>query len=154
MGPSYEGLRAHGFGGKRTPASIDFALKLQVKFNKSQHIHFVCTSLNRRSSHQYIMVNKCSVGNCKSNYSSQKSPYIPVYKLPDDLSERDTWIAALPNKVNSTSNVRICRLHWLSGNIPMIKKRRFARPRDPPSIFNVHTEILSSTNDFIITGNI
>ena len=40
---------------------------------------------------------------CKSNYSSQKSPYVPVYKLPDDAAERDGWIAALFNKVNPTS---------------------------------------------------
>ena len=83
------------------------------------------------------MVNKCSAGNCKSNYSSQKGPYIPVYKLPDDPTERALWISALPNKVSTSNNVRICRLHWPSGDIPMVKKRRFSRPRDPPSVFNV-----------------
>ena len=83
----------------------------------------------------------------------QKCLYIPAYNL--DPSERDLWVAALHYKVNSTSNVRIriCRLFWPSGNIPMPKKRRFARPRDPSFLFNGLKSLHGQTTYYVVIAS-
>ena len=41
---------------------------------------------------------KCCVIGCKSNYdtSVKKEGYISVYHFPEDKSERDRWISAVP----------------------------------------------------------
>lgn len=83
------------------------------------------------------MPNKCSVGNCRSNYRSLGAPYIPVYSLPSDPEERARWIRALPNVINS-EKVFICRKHW-PDDCNMVKVKRFLRPRDPPSLFDTPT---------------
>jgi len=42
------------------------------------------------------MPNKCCVGNCKSNYDSDKD-FVPSYHFPKDPEERERWRNALPN---------------------------------------------------------
>ena len=43
---------------------------------------------------------------------------------------------AISNNVeNITRNTRICRLHWPSNEILMVRIKRFTRPKDPPTVF-------------------
>ena len=82
------------------------------------------------------MVNKCSVKGCKSNYRSNKSPYVPVYKLPEHTEDKKRWMEAISDNVeNITRNTRICRLHWPPNEILMVRIKRFTRPKDPPTVF-------------------
>lgn len=56
---------------------------------------------------------KCCVGNCNSNYKSHGAAYIPMYSFPKDNTEKERWLAALPNIIESPGpHTRICALHW------------------------------------------
>lgn len=99
------------------------------------------------------MPRKCCVYGCYSNYDSQKES-VKMFTFPSDVEEMNSWKQALPNVIKVfrhelklkaitfnavlfqevTPHMGICVKHW-PPNAPMVKKRRFERPQNPPSIF-------------------
>ena len=69
-----------------------------------------------------IMVNKCCVYGCKSNYevrtkafmeSKVKVPHVPTFSFPKNETLRAAWIRKIANKnMNVTNNSRVCIKHF------------------------------------------
>lgn len=59
----------------------------------------------------------CSVVGCRSNYKSEKSPYIPILKLPKDPAKRLQWLDTLGFKDDFIpgKNFRVCEIHFKKG---------------------------------------
>ena len=60
------------------------------------------------------MGKKCYVYACKTNYSSKKlkSDKISVYRFPEDETEKEKWIKAVPNaNLRVTRDTAVCELH-------------------------------------------
>ena len=52
----------------------------------------------------------------KQLYASQSSETMRIFQFPSNESEKQRWIAALPNIIQSpTKNMGVCELHWPSG---------------------------------------
>ena len=60
---------------------------------------------------------------------------ITVYGFPTDPVECDTWVNALPNKIEKvTKFIGVCRKHW-PVHFEKITKKGSERPLYPPSLF-------------------
>ena len=83
------------------------------------------------------MGKKCYVYACKTNYSSEKlkSDKISVYRFPEDETEKEKWIKAVPNaNLRVTRDTVVCELHQPSG-FEEIKVNGKSGPKDLPSIW-------------------
>ena len=85
------------------------------------------------------MPNKCSVYNCRSNYSKNKENYCTVYWLPVNEEQRQHWINSISYFDLSNcepSNFRVCKKHW-NKNAPTVTVKGKCRPAGPPSLFDI-----------------
>ena len=92
------------------------------------------------------MPRKCSVGSCKSNYSSQTEK-VDTHGFPiDDPAELERWVNAIPNILPSpiTKHMAVCVKHWPPDYDTYKKNRRYV-PVDPPSLFSVPSSYLRQT---------
>ena len=92
------------------------------------------------------MGRKCSVFNCTSGFKTSKFKG-HIFGFPNDADEKETWVNALPNKLNVseiTSNYDVCELHW-SQNYPTKPLNRWEVPVKPPSIFQVKSSCCQQT---------
>ena len=109
---------------------------------------------------------KCCVIGCKSNYltSIKVEGYVPVFHFPEDKSERDEWIRAVPradlkgifNNYETPEKIIVdgkektvrkkkpslfvCRKHWPQ-NMPTFTRRGKECPINPPSIFAATADV-------------
>ena len=70
---------------------------------------------------------------CKSNYDTQ-SEKVSVYQFPKNQCAQQNWLRALPNSIEITPHIGVCRKHWPE-DAEFFKCFRYHRPKDPPSIF-------------------
>lgn len=82
------------------------------------------------------MGRKCSVANCRSNYSRDTKETVYGFPLKND-EQLELWLSSLPNvikKADVTRNMGVCRKHW-----PETTKMKTVNgkviPATPPSIF-------------------
>ena len=84
------------------------------------------------------MPKKCSVGNCRGNYTSE-SEKVTVFSFPTDENERKRWLNALPNIIppeHVTKNMGVCCRHWPpDARTKSVKGHKI--PIDPPELFDV-----------------
>ena len=85
---------------------------------------------------QVAMGRKCSVANCRSNYTKDTKATVYGFPLKDE-EQLDLWLAALPNVIRKsevTRNMGVCDKHW-----PNATKMKTVRgkvvPATPPSVF-------------------
>ena len=80
------------------------------------------------------MGRKCSVYGCRTNYSNEEKG--TVYRFPNDESDKQGWIRALPNRdFLWTKEKGICSKHWPNGCKMKVGKGGWEVPVEPPSIF-------------------
>ena len=83
---------------------------------------------------------KCSIVGCRNNYDPPKGVKrrdVKVFRFPNDIEERNTWIRCLPNdKFVWNDNKQICIEHWPS-NFPsrVVNRNGTTAPSCPPSVF-------------------
>ena len=79
------------------------------------------------------MGRKCCVPFCTSNYLTGKKA--STFRLPKDLSERQTWLKAIPrDNIPDRPNTVVCEEHWPPG-YATTKINGKERPLLPPSVF-------------------
>ena len=98
-------------------------------------------------SEEIKMGKHCLIPSCNPNYRSRTDGSIigkktPVFRFPADEQECRTWLRAIPLKkeINSKTSV-LCEKHWPASYATISKKGRL-RPRDPPSLWPEHPDIL------------
>ena len=89
----------------------------------------------------------CLIPSCNSNCRSRIDGSIigkknPVFRFPPDEQECSAWLKAIPLKkeINVKTSV-LCERHWPAA-YPTISKKRKLRPRNPPSLWPEHPNIL------------
>ena len=89
----------------------------------------------------------CLTPSCNSNCRSRIDGSIigkknPVFRFPPDEQECSAWLKAIPLKkeINVKTSV-LCERHWPAA-YPTISKKRKLRPRNPPSLWPEHPNIL------------
>lgn len=82
------------------------------------------------------MGRKCSVANCRSNYTDETKATVYGFPLKNE-DQLDLWLAALPNVIRKSDVTRfmgVCEKHW-----PHSAKMKSVRgklvPATPPSVF-------------------
>lgn len=94
------------------------------------------------------MAPKCCVPNCKSNYETNREPYVSVFSFPKDLEKRTKWLKSIHREsfVPSKHSV-VCIKHFSESSV--IKIDRMAR--DDGTILEVPRKNAKLTKDAIPT---
>ncbi len=80
------------------------------------------------------MPRKCCVYECRTNYTPSERG--TVFRFPNDATERNRWLASLPNKdLTWTEHIGICENHWPSDYTRKSVQGGGIQPTEPPTIF-------------------
>ena len=97
----------------------------------------------------FKMVKRCLVPSWNPNYCSRSgkssSGKTQIFRFPADPGKCSTWLKAVPlkKKIDAQKSF-LCERHWPVNYRTLSKKGRL-RPRDPPSVWPDHPDILPTS---------